>query len=96
MKTTSRGTTLYLMVGNQFVRDLSRDDDDRIIGDITFTRDVDKALTYRDFATANALAQQLRYLFESDSARVARAVTRTTYDAVTQQELDLDAKMRRD
>ena len=96
MKTTSRGTTLYLMVGNQFVRDLSRDDDDRIIGDITFTRDVDKALTYRDFATANALAQQLRYLFESDSARVARAVTRTTYEAVTQQDLDLDAQMRRD
>lgn len=93
MKTTSRGTTLYLMVGNQFVRDLSRDDDDRIIGDITFTRNVDKALTYQDFATANGLAQQLRYLFESDSARVARAVTRTTYEAVTQQELDLDAMM---
>lgn len=93
MKTTSRGTTLYLMVGNQFVRDLSRDDDGRIIGDITFTRDVDKALTYRDFATAKPLAQQLHYLFESESARVARAVTRTTYDAVTQKELDLDAMM---
>lgn len=93
MKTTSRGTTLYLMVGNQFVRDLSRDDDDRIIGDITFTRDVDKALTYPDFATANALAQQLHYLFESDSARVARAVTRTTYEAVTQRDLDRDAMM---